>query len=83
MTKPEPGQKISKIYAWIGTGPDGGEGVLVAIGDGKRFPMLGADRARVESWRSAAEEVSRIMGVPVRLKVFGDGVVIDEIERPA
>ena len=75
------GQKVERLYAWIATEPDGGEGVL-----GLEVPslgwvmMAGADRARIESYRGHACEVSRSMGLPVKLMLFGPGVVVDTIE---
>lgn len=75
------GQKIEKLYAWVATEADGGEGVCGAPipGLGGMVPLIGADRARIESFRPYAEALRRMTGFPVRLKVFGSGVVLDEI----
>ena len=42
-------------------------------------PLIGADRSRIESYRERAAAVARGTGCKVRLKLFGAGVVIDEI----
>jgi len=75
------GQKIEKLYAWVATEPDGGEGVCaMSIPSlGGMVPLVGADRARIESLRPHAAAVRTATGFPVRLKVFGSGVVLDEI----
>jgi hypothetical protein len=77
------GQTIAKLYAWIATEADGGEGVCAhnVVIDGREMmaALVGADRARIESYRSHAEAVARLTGCTVRLKVFGTGTVIDEI----
>jgi hypothetical protein len=79
--RPGTGQKIEKLYAWISEEPDGGEGVVgMRIPSlGGMVPLIGADGARIESLRQHAEIVRRVTGYPVRLKVFAQGVVIDEI----
>jgi hypothetical protein len=80
--KPGTGQKIEKLYAWVAEEPDGGEGVcaMSVPGLGGMVPLIGADRARIESYRGHAHAVRVASGYPVRLKVFSEGVVIDEIE---
>jgi hypothetical protein len=77
------GQKIVKLYAWVVQEPDGGEGILGVWSPGMPglTPAIGAGLARVESYRDQAQYMARASGYPVRLKVFGFGVVIDEIDR--
>jgi hypothetical protein len=77
------GQKIDSLFAWVATEPDGGEGVIGGTLPGMPgpTPFIGADKARVECFREAAEQVAQLTGYPVRLKVFSGGVVIDEIAR--
>lgn len=79
MSKP---QRIDKLYAWIVEEPDGGDSIISGhLGGGIVFtPLIGADRARIESYRRLAEDAARASGYPVRLKVFGAGTVIDEIK---
>ena len=79
--RPGEGEAITTLYAWVATEPDGGEGVCsMILPNGMHMPLIGADRARVESLRSAAERTRRMSGYPVKLKMFSSGVVIDEIE---
>jgi hypothetical protein len=74
------GQRIEKLYAWIAEEPDGGEGVVGGTFPGLgTIPLIGADKARIESYRTFAEMTQRATGYPVRLKVFSGGVVIDAI----
>jgi hypothetical protein len=79
------GQKIERLYAWTAEDPDdnGGEGVIGGeVGPGGMMvPLIGADKARMESYRPIAQMTADALGVTVRLKVFGAGVVIDEVER--
>lgn len=75
------GQRIEKLYAWVGEEPDGSEGVLGwNFPDIGWMPLVGADKARVESYRQFAEISQGIFGRPVRLKMFAGGQVIDEIK---
>jgi hypothetical protein len=74
------GQKINRMYLWVCEEPDGGEGVLGGMFKGSWVMLAGADRARIESFRPHAEAIARKTGYPVRLKMFGSGVVIDEIK---
>jgi hypothetical protein len=70
------GLKIERLYAWIATEPDGGEGVVGAsmmiAGREMLVPLIGADGARIASYREYAERTERETGFPVRLVVFGD-----------
>jgi hypothetical protein len=77
--KPEKGLTIEKIYCWIGTDEDGGEGIIGAKVNGMWFMLAGADRERVESYRRDAAAIAQITRRPVKLKVFGTGTVIDEV----
>lgn len=75
-------QRIEKLYAWIVEEPDGSEGMIG--GHLSKFgflPLIGADRERIESYRPLAEDAAAQTGYPIRLKVFGGGMVIDEIAR--
>jgi len=74
--KPGKGQKIDKLYAWIATEPDGGEGVCAAhFGPAIGWaPLVGADRERIESYRQFAEEARKISGYPVRMVEFSTRV---------
>lgn len=71
--------KIEKLYAWVATHEDGEEGVPATSLGGLIFPLVGADRERIESLREAAREALRRPGIlGVRLVCF-DHLV--EIER--
>jgi hypothetical protein len=74
--------RIEKLYAWIATETDGSEGIVAVGLPGMPgvTPLIGADRARIESYRAHAEEVARLTGCAVSLKVCRDGVVLDKIE---
>lgn len=68
--RPGQGQSIDALYAWVATEPDGGEGVCSAqIGD-THYPLVGADMARIKSYRQHAELIHRMTGHPVRLVRF-------------
>lgn len=77
------GLKIEKLYAWVAQEADGGEGVVAVMISSGVVPLIGADRTRVEHYRAWAADVAAASGRPVRLKVFGAGVVIDDIAPPA
>jgi hypothetical protein len=44
--RPNTGQRIETIYAWIATEPDGGEGVCSMQAGEIHLPMIGADGER-------------------------------------
>lgn len=73
------GQKIEKIYAWVATEEDGGEGILGVQLTDVFMPLVGADLERMESFRGYATAIGRVSNRPVALKVFGKGVVVDEL----
>jgi hypothetical protein len=76
--KPGEGQAIERLYAWIATEPDGGEGVCACLVGGVNMPLIGADLARVESLRPQARAVMLSAGCPVRLVEFSTRNVIRE-----
>lgn len=72
------GRKIGRLWAWIATEDDGGEGLpAVALGD-TLLPLVGADRERIESFRDDVRALQRRAGLPMRLVCFENLV---EIER--
>lgn len=75
------GQKIDALYAWVASEPDGGEGVAAASipGLGGMVPLVGADRARMDSLRPYAELVRQQTGFPVRLVRFSAREVIEDL----
>jgi hypothetical protein len=68
--KPGSGQRIERLYAWVATEPDGGEGIVSGRFGDMLMPLIGADGARIESFRSLAESVSAATGYPVHLVEF-------------
>ena len=75
--KPETGQKIERIYAWVATEPDGGEGIVSAqLGD-THFPLIGADKARIESLREYAQLAGKVTGFPVHLVLFSERTILE------
>lgn len=73
------GQKIEKIYMWVATEPDGGEGIPSMMLDGIWFPMLGADTDRIESMRSQAVAIRAATGRPVALVEFTGRRVVETL----
>lgn len=76
---PEP-KKIDEMFAWIVTEPDGGEGIPALHTASGALPMVGADRARVESLRPHAQGVAAQLGLPLRLVRFHDMEIIEQFE---
>lgn len=73
-------KKITELFAWVCTEPDGGEGIPAANLGGLPMPLIGADRARIESLRPHAMTVAHDLGLPVRLVRFCDMEVLEEHE---
>lgn len=76
-------KKITEIFAWICTEPDGGEGIPAVSHDGLALPLVGADRARIESLRPYAQRVAHELGLPVRLMRFSGMEVLEQISAPS
>lgn len=79
--KPRKGQKIEKLFAWVATEADGGEGVCGAYvpSMGGLVPLVGADRERIESLRPHAEIIRRESGFPVRMVEFSTRIDGEEL----
>lgn len=74
-------KQITELYAWICKEADGGDGLpAVDLGGGFPMPMIGADRARVESLRPFAAEIVLTMGHPIKLVRFHQMEVLEELE---
>lgn len=76
MSEPK---KLTEMFAWVCTEPDGGEGIPTIMLDGMMFPMLGGDKARIESFRSHAQAVAANSGYPMRLVRFSEREVLEEL----
>ena len=72
------GQKIERLYAWVATEPDGGEGVC---SDAARRRPNAADRGRHGAHRELARPsgvIAKASGYPVRLVEFSARSVLRE-----
>lgn len=72
------GRRIEALYAWICREPDGGEGVVATLLGGQWFPLIGADRERIESLRAVAQ-ATKSAGYPVKLVCFDRLTVLEEL----
>jgi hypothetical protein len=77
--KARTGQKIEALYAWVAIEPDGGEGVCAGKIGGAWAPFIGADLARVESYRDLAMAVSKATGLRVMLVRYDGRFVLEEL----
>lgn len=70
--------KIEKLYAWICTEADGGDGVpAIRLGD-TVYPLVGSNLERMEDLRPYAVD-ARDGGLPVRLVEFSQMTVLEEL----
>jgi hypothetical protein len=71
---PDTPQIIDALYASVATEPDGSEGLcgasMMLQGREMFVPLVGADRARVVSYRPYAEMTRAASGLPIRLLRF-------------
>ena len=74
MAKPH---KIERIYAWVATDSTGEDGIPAFNGPLGPVPMVGSDKARIESLRTFAEALNQRHGHPVRLVEFTSMVVLE------
>jgi hypothetical protein len=71
-------QKITEMYAWIVTETDGSEGIPAISKHGMMFPLIGADKIRIESCRPDALFVAD--NKPLKLVKFSNMEVLEEFE---
>jgi len=74
--------KIEAIYAFIATDENGQEGIVGATLPGcgsLPIPLIGADRARIESLRHFAEMANKINDYPVQLIKFWQKEVLETL----
>lgn len=77
MAKPH---KIERLYAWIATDESGEDGIPALATPQGTMPMIGSDKARIESLRPRAEALAREEGYPVKLVEFTRMVVLETFE---
>jgi hypothetical protein len=77
--KPNTGQSIDRIYAWIAVEPDGGEGILSAQIGEVHMPLVGADKERIESLREYAKMIHLKTLYPIKLVVFETKTILEEL----
>lgn len=76
MTKPH---KIERLYAWIVTDDTGEDGIPAMASSMGPMPLIGSDKARIESLRPAAMAAARSGNMPLRLVEFTGAVTLEEI----
>jgi hypothetical protein len=78
MTMPA---KIVELWAWVREDEGDGEGILASemVLDGRRMmvPLIGADRARIESYRDLAYGIAASTGHKIKLMRFSNSEVIE------
>lgn len=72
-------KKITEIYAWICTEPDGGEGLPAIMVNNRAMPLIGADKERMASLRPYAEQVAAESGCPLKLVRFDNLTVLEDL----
>jgi hypothetical protein len=77
MSKPH---KIERLYAWIATDATGEDGIPAMPGpNSTMIPLVGSDKARIESLRPFAEAYAHRDGYPVRLVEFTRMIELERI----
>lgn len=70
---------IKTLHAFIATDDNGVEGVCAFLEDGKWYPMVAADPARVSDLREKAESMVKDLGVTLKLIRFSCRSDLEEI----
>ena len=81
--KPNTGQKIEELYAWVAIEKDGGEGIIGAVLSQGIVPLIGADRERIESYRQFAIHAALAADVPFKLVRFSTREILEEHNWPS
>jgi|SRR5690606_21233868 len=74
-------KKITELWAWVCTEPDGGEGVPAsgAIMPGVLLPLMGADAERMKSLEAHARMIAAASGYPIRLERFHGSALMEKL----
>ena len=65
------GDRVTEVYAWLAIDPrDNCEGIVAGTMDDTWVPLIGADRERIESYRSIAERAGRLSSQTIKLVRF-------------
>lgn len=70
---------ITELFAWVSVHPGGEEGIVAYQMGATLMPLVGADRARMESFRGHAQQTALITGCPIRLTRFSQREVLEEL----
>lgn len=70
--------KVHEMYAYVAEDESGEEGIIAYPSAYGPMPMIGADRERMRSLRSFAEDAAQVRGKPVELRRYH--LVESEIE---
>jgi len=73
--------EVTELFAFVVDGGDGNEGVAAVRTPQGWMPMIGADRARVESFRPHAQAIADATGRDVRLILFAFPELVETL-RP-
>jgi|WetSurMetagenome_2_1015567.scaffolds.fasta_scaffold310052_2 hypothetical protein len=78
--------KITELWAWVNTEADeNDEGIIahevydVIKGETHWMPLVGADKARIESLRDVAKATAERLGKPVKLLKFSTREEIETV----
>jgi hypothetical protein len=75
---------VKELWAWLVEETPGSEGIPATAMPERHgiriVPLMGADRARVESYREEAVSLRIALGCPVRLVRFTTREVIEELK---
>lgn len=77
---PQPGYRITDIWAWTAIGDDDEEGICGFLApDGTMMPMIMADLVRLQELRPMAELIAKSSGRTLVLSRFTQRSEIDRI----
>lgn len=71
---------IDKLYVWVAEEDDGQQGVIAFINpNGMSLPLVGADMARMESFRGYVEQIAAQHKKKICLMEFSSKTVLETI----
>lgn len=79
---PSEAKPLTELLAWVMVHPNGAEGLIASsrLIPGMLMPLVGGDKARMESLREEARSVARMAGLPLKLVRFGSPEVLERFE---
>lgn len=78
------GDRVNEVFAWLSVDQkDDCEGIIAGQAGTTLIPLVGADRDRIESYRSTAKAAAKQFNVTIKLVRFSEREELEVIDGSA